>query len=85
MKLCPPVLLICLSAALLLVHPATQSRGLAQDQTSTPADQEKKAEALKVLQDMMKRMGHLDHKGIEMARQTFLKWRDEYVAEAAAK
>jgi len=47
MKLCPPVLLICLSAALLLVHPATQSRGLAQDQTSTPADQEKKAEALK--------------------------------------
>ena len=47
--------------------------------------QSKKAEALKVLQDMLKRMGHLDHKGVEVARETFFKWRDEYLAETAGK
>jgi TolA-binding protein len=34
--------------------------------------------ALKVLQDMLKRMGHLDHPGVDKAKKIFVKWRNEY-------
>ena len=40
-------------------------------------------DALKVLQDMLKRMGHHKHPGVELAKKTFLKWRDEYAAAAS--
>jgi TolA-binding protein len=42
-------------------------------------------DALKVLQDMLKRMGHHKHKGVETAKATFFKWRDEYAAEQQSK
>lgn len=36
--------------------------------------------ALKVLQDMLKRMGHLDHPGVDKAKELFTKWRRDYEA-----
>jgi tetratricopeptide (TPR) repeat protein len=40
----------------------------------------KDADALRVLQDMLKRMGHHDHPGVAMAKQTFTEWRAAYMA-----
>ena len=40
----------------------------------------KDADALRVLQDMLKRMGHHDHPGVAMAKQTFTEWRTAYLA-----
>lgn len=40
----------------------------------------KDVDALKVLQDMLKRMGHLDHPGVAKGKQIFIQWRDAYVA-----
>ncbi len=37
-------------------------------------------EALKMMQDMLRRMKGLEHPNIDKAKQTFFKWRDEYVA-----
>lgn len=37
--------------------------------------------ALKILQDMLKRMGHLDHPGVEKGKELFTKWRREYAAQ----
>ncbi len=37
-------------------------------------------DALKILQDMLKRMGHLEHPGITEGRKRFNEWRDELVA-----
>lgn len=37
-------------------------------------------DGLKILQDMLKRMGHLKHPGIEEGRKRFYAWRDELVA-----
>lgn len=37
-------------------------------------------DGLKILQDMLKRMGHLEHPGIEEGRKRFYAWRDELVA-----
>jgi tetratricopeptide (TPR) repeat protein len=34
--------------------------------------------ALQILQDMLKRMGHLDHPGVEKAKEVFADWRAEY-------
>ncbi|NNE90729.1 MAG: tetratricopeptide repeat protein [Verrucomicrobiales bacterium] len=42
----------------------------------------KDLDALKVLQDMLKRMGHLEHPGVEEAKQLFTKWRAAYTPEA---
>lgn len=36
--------------------------------------------ALKVLQDMLKRMGHHDHPGVEKGKELFVKWRREFEA-----
>lgn len=41
--------------------------------------------ALKVLQDMLKRMGHLDHPGVDKAKEVFVKWREEYQSKVAAE
>lgn len=41
--------------------------------------------ALKVLQDMLKRMGHHDHPGVEKGKELFLKWRSEYTPEPSEK
>ena len=41
--------------------------------------------ALKVLQDMLKRMGHLDHPGVDKAKETFVKWRDEYQSKMSSE
>lgn len=41
-------------------------------------------DALKILQDMLKRMGHLDHPGITEGRERFNAWRDELVAGGGA-
>ncbi len=38
--------------------------------------------ALKILQDMLKRMGHHDHPGVDAAKKTFMQWRVEYEAKA---
>lgn len=35
-------------------------------------------QALKILQDMLKRMGHHDHPGVKKGKQLFVKWRSEY-------
>ena len=35
-------------------------------------------QALKILQDMLKRMGHHDHPGVKKGKQLFVKWRAEY-------
>ena len=40
-----------------------------------------KGDALKVLVDMLKRMGHLDHEKVTEAREQFKKWKAEWVAE----
>lgn len=40
----------------------------------------KDADALRVLQDMLKRMGHHDHPGVAMAKETFAEWRTAYMA-----
>jgi len=45
----------------------------------------KEVEALKVLQDMLKRMGHHDHPGIAKGKQIFIQWRDVYVAAQKQK
>ncbi len=37
-------------------------------------------DALKILQDMLKRMGHLEHPGVVEGRKRFNTWRDELVA-----
>jgi len=42
-------------------------------------EQGKKREALKVLQDMLKRMSKLEHPNIDKAKGIFQQWRDEYV------
>ncbi|MEM9283864.1 MAG: tetratricopeptide repeat protein, partial [Verrucomicrobiota bacterium] len=39
--------------------------------------------SLKVLQDMLKRMGHLDHPGVDKGKELFVRWREEYQAKAA--
>lgn len=41
-------------------------------------------DALKILQDMLKRMGHLDHPGVVEARKLFNQWREELVASGGA-
>mgnify|MGYP003634978142 CR=1 FL=1 len=41
--------------------------------------------ALKVLQDMLKRMGHHDHVGVEKGKELFLTWREEFQATAASE
>lgn len=41
--------------------------------------------ALKILQDMLQRMGHLDHPGVKKAKEVFAEWRQEYAAKAAAQ
>ncbi|MCB1230009.1 MAG: tetratricopeptide repeat protein [Verrucomicrobiae bacterium] len=41
-------------------------------------------DALKILQDMLKRMGHLEHPGIAEGRKKFNDWRDELVAKGGA-
>jgi TolA-binding protein len=41
--------------------------------------------ALKVLQDMLKRMGHLDHPGVDKGKELFAKWRQEYAANQQAQ
>ena len=41
--------------------------------------------SLKILQDMLKRMGHLDHPGVEKGRELFHQWRDEFVASGGAE
>ncbi|MEM1441326.1 MAG: tetratricopeptide repeat protein, partial [Verrucomicrobiota bacterium] len=38
----------------------------------------KDLQALQVLQDMLKRMGHLDHPGVKKGKEIFAKWRVEY-------
>ena len=40
----------------------------------------KEADSLRVLQEMLKRMGHHQHPGVEIAKSQFIKWRDEFVA-----
>ena len=45
----------------------------------------KEAQALKVLQDMLKRMGHLDHPGVAKAKEIFIEWREAYVAAQQPK
>lgn len=42
----------------------------------------KKVEALKVLQDMLKRIGQHNHPGVQSAKGLFIQWRKEYEAEA---
>ena len=37
-------------------------------------------DALKVLIDMLKRMGHLEHEGVTEAREKFKIWKAEWVA-----
>ncbi len=44
-------------------------------------DRGSELDSLKVLQDMLKRMGHLEHPGVVEARAKFTKWREEYVAK----
>ena len=41
--------------------------------------------ALKVLQDMLKRMGHHKHPGVTKGKQLFVKWRSEYVPKPREK
>lgn len=41
--------------------------------------------ALKVLQDMLKRMGHLDHPGVDKAKKIFVKWRNEYQSKTPSE
>ncbi|MDF1853016.1 MAG: tetratricopeptide repeat protein [Verrucomicrobiales bacterium] len=40
--------------------------------------------ALKVLQDMLKRMGHHDHPGVKRGKELFVKWRREFEATQGA-
>lgn len=42
-------------------------------------------DALKVLQDMLKRMGHLNHPGVAKGKELFIRWRDAYVAAQQPK
>ncbi len=42
-------------------------------------------DALKVLQDMLKRMGHHDHRGVVKGKEIFIRWRDAYVAAQQQK
>lgn len=42
-------------------------------------------DALKVLQDMLKRMGHHDHPGVAKGKEIFIQWRDAYVAAQQQK
>ncbi|MGY8641046.1 MAG: tetratricopeptide repeat protein [Verrucomicrobiales bacterium] len=48
-------------------------------------DRGSELDSLKVLQDMLKRMGHLEHPGVVEANANFQKWRAEYVAKNPAK
>ena len=48
-------------------------------------DRGSELDSLKVLQDMLKRMGHLEHPGVVEANVNFQKWRAEYVAKNPAK
>ncbi|MEM6280450.1 MAG: tetratricopeptide repeat protein, partial [Verrucomicrobiota bacterium] len=41
----------------------------------------KDLQALQVLQDMLKRMGHLDHPGVDQGKKLFAKWRVEYAEQ----
>ncbi|MDF2374781.1 MAG: tetratricopeptide repeat protein [Verrucomicrobiales bacterium] len=41
--------------------------------------------ALQILQDMLKRMGHLDHPGVEKAKEVFGTWRVEYAAKVKSQ
>ncbi|MEM7601160.1 MAG: tetratricopeptide repeat protein, partial [Verrucomicrobiota bacterium] len=41
--------------------------------------------ALKILQDMLKRMGHLDHPGVEKGKEIFAKWRVDYAEKVKAQ
>tara|TARA_R110002096_G_scaffold316010_22_gene510471 strand:+ start:851 stop:3760 length:2910 start_codon:yes stop_codon:yes gene_type:complete len=43
-------------------------------------EQNRTMDSLKVLQDMMKRMGHHDHPNIAEGKSIFFKWRDELVS-----
>ena len=45
----------------------------------------KDVDSLKVLQDMLKRMGHLDHPGVAKAKEIFIQWREAYVAAQKQK
>ena len=42
-------------------------------------------DALKVLQDMLKRMGHHDHPGVAKGKEIFIQWRTAYVAAQQQK
>jgi len=42
-------------------------------------------QALKILQDMLKRMGHHEHPGIAKGKELFLEWRTEYQPEPESK
>jgi hypothetical protein len=39
--------------------------------------------ALKILQDMLKRMGHHKHPGVAKAKSVFGQWRNEYAKKMA--
>ncbi len=45
-------------------------------------DQGEELNALKILQEMLQRMGHHDHPGVAQAKASFNKWRAEYTAKA---
>lgn len=42
------------------------------------------ADSLRVLQDMLQRMGHLDHPGVRKGKAVFVQWREEWVANQEA-
>jgi len=48
-------------------------------------ENDREADSLKVLQEMLQRMGHLEHPGIEKGKEVFFRWREEYVAKAKAE
>jgi len=41
--------------------------------------------ALQILQDMLKRMGHLDHPGVQKGKEIFAKWRVEYAEKVKSE
>ncbi len=51
------------------------------EQKANKKDDGKDGDALKVVIDMLKRLGHLEHNNLSKGRQIFREWKEEWMAK----